>query len=283
MDVFLRKRIYTGPVRAVILDWAGTAIDYGCMGPVAPFLEVFKNHGVPVTAAEARAPMGLAKKDHIRAMCRAQSVANKWREVHGVLPGELEVDALYREVEPLIVTAAVKHCDLIPGLLDTVRAMRRRGIKIGTTTGYTRPIMEVVVPAVREKGFEPDCVVCSSDVPAGRPFPWMCYRNALELEGYPLSAMVKIGDTVSDIEEGLNAGMWTIGVAMTGNELGVPEEETLGLGPAELSARLAGIRGRLLAAGAHFVVNGIGDCAPLLEKIETLLKDGIAPSNFEQS
>ena len=56
------------PLKAVILDWAGTVVDHGCIGPVAVFIEVFARKGVAVTAAQARKPMGLMKKDHVRAM-----------------------------------------------------------------------------------------------------------------------------------------------------------------------------------------------------------------------
>ena len=282
MDIFIRNRSYTGPLQAVILDWAGTAIDYGCMGPIAPFIEVFSSCDVAVTAAEARAPMGLAKKDHLRAMFRDSSVAQKWHDVHGFFPDEGEVEVLYRDLEPLMVSAVARHCEPIRGLFDAVKAFRRRGLKIGSTTGYTRPMMDVLIPAARERGFEPDCVVCSSDVPAGRPYPWMCYRNAIDLGVYPLEAMVKIGDTISDIEEGLNAGMWTIGVAMTGNELGLREEEAISLEPADLSARLTDIKCRFLGAGAHFVANGIGQCAELIDEINALLRDAVTPSSFNR-
>ncbi len=277
MEIFIRNVAYTGPVRAVVLDWAGTAIDYGCIGPIAALIEVFGIHGVDVSVAEARRPMGLHKKDHIRAMCRADSVAGKWHAAHQRLPTERDVEILYREVEPLMSSTAARHCDPIPGLLATQTLLRERGIKIGSSTGYTRPIMDFLIPAAREKGFLPDAVVCASDVPAGRPYPWMCYRNAIDLKVHPLEAMVKIGDTVSDIQEGLNAGMWTIGLTMTGNELGLREKEVMALDPVELAGRLAGIESRFREAGAHFVAKSIGHCAGLLDDIEALLKEGATP------
>lgn len=280
MDIFIRNHPYTGPVKAVVLDWAGTAVDYGCMGPVEAFVELFKTHGVSVSAAEARRFMGLHKKDHIRAMCQTESVARMWQEVHGTLPAEKDVKLLYREVEALMVSAVAKHCEPVPGLVSTLAAFRRRNIKIGSTTGYTRPIMEILVPAAREKGFDPDSVVCSSDVPAGRPYPWMCYQNAVNLEIHPLEAMVKIGDTISDIEEGLNACMWTIGVTMTGNELGLGEEEAMSLDPVALAGRLSAIERKFREAGAHFVANGIGHCNALIDEIEVLLREGITPDTL---
>jgi phosphonoacetaldehyde hydrolase len=169
MDVFVRNRPYTGPVRSVVLDWAGTAVDYGSIGPAAVFVEVFAKFGVAVSVREARRFMGRAKKDHIGSMCRLPEVASRWRRVHGALPGEDAVDALYAETEAMMVAALQKHSEVIPGLLQTVDALRRQGITIGSSTGYTAPMMEVLVPAARAQGYTPDVVVCASDVPAGRP------------------------------------------------------------------------------------------------------------------
>jgi phosphonoacetaldehyde hydrolase len=277
MDIFIRNRAYTGPIRAVVLDWAGTAIDYGCMGPIAALIDVFGAHGVEVTTAEARRPMGLHKKDHIRAMCRAESVAEKWRSIHQRLPTERDVETLYREVEPMMASTAVRHSDPIPGLLNALTQFDQRGIRVGSTTGYTRPIMDILVPMAQEKGFRPEAVVCASDVPSGRPYPFMCYRNAIDLKVHPLEAMVKIGDTVSDIEEGLNAGMWTIGLTMTGNELGLTEKEVMALDPVDLAGRRISIEERFRNAGAHFVAKSIGHCTPIIDEIDALLKEGAVP------
>jgi phosphonoacetaldehyde hydrolase len=277
VEVFVRSQSHRGPVQAVVLDWAGTAVDYGCIGPVAVFMAVFKQRGVEVTVAEARGPMGLMKKDHVRRMCETPSVAAKWRAVHGRDPHEADVEAMYREVEPLLVSCVARHADPVPGLGPALDALRRQGLRVGSTTGYTAPMMEVLVPEARRRGFAPDAVVCSSDVPAGRPYPWMCYLNAIRLQAYPMEAMVKIGDTVADIQEGLNAGMWTIGVTRTGNELGLTEAEAAALDPADLARRLGVIGERLRSVGAHYVAEGIWDCPVLIEEISRRLARGERP------
>jgi phosphonoacetaldehyde hydrolase len=277
MDVSVRNKPYVGRVQAVVLDWAGTAVDYGCVGPVAVFIEVFGNHGLQVTSAEARAPMGLMKKDHIRAMCRLETVSRNWERTYGRLPEEHDVEAMYREVEPLMASMVARYSDPIPGLSEAVAAFRKQGIKVGSSTGYTRPMMEVLVPAAEKKGYRPDSIVCSSDVPAGRPYPWMCYQNAMNLQVYPFAAMVKIGDTMTDIQEGLNAGMWTIGVTKTGNELGLTEEEILSLSHDGLSTRLERIKKKFQDAGAHFVVESIGECPAIIEQIDACLAMGERP------
>jgi phosphonoacetaldehyde hydrolase len=261
----------------VVLDWAGTAVDYGCIGPVAVFIEVFKRRGVGVTIAEARGPMGLMKKDHVRRMCEMETVAAKWEEVHGRRPNERDVDAMYEDVEPLMVSSVGATAEPIPGLHETLKEFRKAGIRIGSCTGYTTPIMAVLVEEARKRGYVPDSVVCPSDVPAGRPFPWMCYQNAMNLAVYPMEAMVKIGDTVSDVQEGLNAGMWTIGVTKTGNELGLTEAEVGALAPEDLRRRLGAIQLRLRQAGAHYVTESIESCPDLIAVINGRLARGERP------
>ncbi|MFN8499650.1 MAG: phosphonoacetaldehyde hydrolase [Anaerolineae bacterium] len=268
---------YTGPLRGVIFDWAGTTVDYGCFAPVAVFVEVFRQRGVPITIGQARAPMGLAKRDHIRAIASAPAVAEAWRAAHGRDPSEADIDSMFEDSVPLQMSILLNHADVIPGVAETVAACRARGLKLGSTTGYSRPLMAALVPAAAAGGYAPDAWVCPSDAPAGRPAPFMAYLNAIQLQVYPMAALVKVGDTVPDIAEGLNAGMWTVGVAKTGNELGLSRAEVETLAPDELRRRLAPIYGRLEAAGAHYVIDSIADLLPILDDIERRLASGERP------
>lgn len=277
MEFFVRNRPYTGSVQAVVLDWAGTAVDFGCMGPVMPFVEAFARRGVTVTVEEARRPMGLMKRDHIQAMLASPDVAAKWRKAFGREPTDGDVQELYLELEGLVIATLSRHSAPVPGLMEALDGFRKRGVKIGSTTGYTRPMMEVLVPAAMEKGYRPDSIVCSSDVPRGRPFPFMCFQNAMNLEIYPMESMVKIGDTVADIHEGLNAGMWTVGITLTGNELGLTEAEAAELETGELDRRLAAIGDKFIAEGAHYVAEDIGRCVAVIDAINARLAKGERP------
>lgn len=277
MQPFIRNKPYTGPIRGVVLDWAGTTVDYGSIGPAAVFIDVFQKFGVAVTLEEVRRFMGLEKKDHIRSLCAVPAVAERWRQVHDRPPHESDVDTLYDAVEPMMITAVTQHSELIPGLLETVDGLRRQGIKIGASTGYTAPMMAVLAPAAAACGYTPDAMVCSSDVPAGRPYPWMCYLNAVKLQVYPMEAMVKIGDTPADIAEGLNAGMWTVGLTRSGNELGLTPRAAAQLDSADLERRLAAAEHRYQAAGAHYTAEGIWDVLPVISAIEARLARGEKP------
>jgi phosphonoacetaldehyde hydrolase len=268
---------YRGPVKAVILDWAGTAVDYGSFAPTAVFIRLFESRGAKITAEEARSGMGLMKKDHLRKILSIPSVAQAWHAEHGCEPSEWDVENLFKDFVGLQMSVLKEYAQPIPGLLDVAKELRARSIKIGSTTGYIRSMMNILAPEAKQNGYEPDCVVCPDEVPAGRPYPWMCYQNAIQLGVYPMHAMVKVGDTIPDIEEGLNAGMWTVGLSLTGNLLGLNEEEVRALSAAEKDSACERIEAQLYQAGAHFVIDGIWDLPDVINEIESRLEQGECP------
>jgi phosphonoacetaldehyde hydrolase len=274
---FVFQRSYRGPLKAVILDWAGTTLDYGCFAPAVVFVEVFKRHGVAITTEQAREPMGAHKKVHIRMISEIEAVRSLWQDVHGGPPDEDDVEQMFRDFVPLQLDCLANYADLIPGTLEAVAEFRRRGLKIGSTTGYTTEMMEVLQEEARKRGYVPDSSVCAAEVPAGRPHPWMCLQNAINLQLYPMEAFVKVGDTLPDIAEGLNAGMWTIGLAKTGNELGLTEQEIAALEPQVLRGKLDRARQRFRQAGAHYVVDAIAEVSPVLDEINARLAHGERP------
>jgi phosphonoacetaldehyde hydrolase len=274
---FVFRRSYQGPLKAVILDWAGTTVDYGSRAPAVAFVEIFKRQGVALTLEEARGPMGMAKKDHIRELIRVGVIAQRWRDIRGHFPGEAEVEALYEAFIPLQLEILAQYADLIPGTRQAVDEFRQQGLKIGSNTGYNREMTNILLTAAKEQGYEPDSTVCASEVPAGRPEPWMALQNAREMRVYPMEAVVKIDDTIAGIEEGLNAGMWTIGLTKTGNEIGLSEAEVDDLAPEILQTRLAQASQRLAQAGAHYVCDGIWEVVYILDEIVARLTQGDRP------
>ena len=265
-------------LRAVIFDWAGTMLDHGSRAPVAALRDAFATAGVPVTVAEARISMGIAKKDHIRSIVELPRVAREWARVHGNAPGEQDVGALYADFLPKQLERLGGYSRAIDGIAATLEELRSRGVKIGSTTGYTRPMLEFLVERAREQGWEPDCAVCPEDVPGGgRPAPWMCYWNAIQLQVSPIWETIKIGDTPSDIEEGLNAGMWTIGVSRTGNEAGLTGEEWIAAPESERRKIVKQAEERLRKAGAHYLVESAGECLETVDEIAGRIARGDRP------
>lgn len=276
MDFYFR-RSYRGPLKAVLLDWAGTTMDYGCFAPAVVFVEIYKRFGVEISMEEAREPMGAHKRVHILQVAQQDGVQARWTAVHGKPPTEEDVDRMFAAFVPAQLEVLADYADLIPGTLEACGNFRERGLKIGSTTGYTQEMMDLLYKEAADRGYTPDSSVCASEVPAGRPEPWMCLKNAMNLGIYPLEACVKIGDTVPDVLEGLNAGMWTIGIAMTGNEVGLGEAEIAALEPAVRERKRARAYTRLAQAGAHYVVDGISDVPPLLDAIASRLASGEKP------
>jgi phosphonoacetaldehyde hydrolase len=255
-------------IQAVIFDWAGTVVDYGCFAPVTVFVEVFASRGITVTMEEARTPMGLAKKDHIRALCGMELIARMWESRFGMRPSAQDEAELYAEFEPMLMDLLPRYTELIPGVLPLMERLRGRGLLIGSTTGYTSEMMRIVAEGARAQGYAPDCLVTPTDVPAGRPHPWMIYQNAIQLGVYPMRSIVKVGDTISDIQEGVNAGAWSVGVVLGGSELGLSEDEVKRMDPAQLELRIEQVERRMRAAGAHEVIRSIGLLDEALDRLE---------------
>ncbi|MED0675922.1 MULTISPECIES: phosphonoacetaldehyde hydrolase [Aneurinibacillus] len=264
-------------IQAVIFDWAGTMIDYGCFAPLAAFMEAFKHKGVEITVEEAREPMGLLKREHIAAICAMERVAGAWEEKHGKRPDHADIDELYADFEARLFSVLANHAKPVPGAVQLVNRLREQGMKIGSTTGYTTDMMHVIVPKAKKHGYEPDTLVTPDEVPAGRPFPWMCYTNAMRLGVYPMWRIVKVGDTLSDIQEGRNAGAWTVGVIKGSSELGMTEEEVHACDTDVLSRKMTDVRDRFLHAGAHFVIETIGELEEVIAEINERMRQGERP------
>ncbi len=277
MEIFSRKNRFQGPIRGVILDWSGTAVDFGSFGSIHPFLDVFRESWVEITAEEVREHMGLSYWDHLSALLQSESVSAKWTDIYGAPPSEYDMERLHRNLEQAMPAGIDNHAEPVPGLLETVAEFRGRGLKIGSTCSHSFPAADALAEAARERGYKPDSVVCSTDVPAGRPFPWMCWQNAINLEVYPLKGIVKIGDTVPDILEGLNAGMWTIAILDSSNELGMTKDELDRADRVSLQLDLERIEKKFFATGAHFVVREIGECPAIIDQINERLKLGEEP------
>jgi phosphonoacetaldehyde hydrolase len=264
-------------LKAVIFDWAGTMIDHGSLAPMGAFVKVFGDFGVAITIDEARGPMGMPKWDHINALLNEPSIAGRWQAAHGAAPTSKDVDSVFEVFVPLNEKVVSDYAELIPGVLETVAECRARGMKIGSTTGYTRSIMEQVLPLAEKQGLVPDNLVCAGDTLSGRPTPLMMYKCFLDLDVWPAASTVKVDDTEVGIAEGVAAGSWTVGVALSGNAAGLSRDDLEALSPDERdSLRLTASR-KLLRSGAHFVVDSVADLPAVLDEIEGCLARGERP------
>ncbi|GGO82293.1 phosphonoacetaldehyde hydrolase [Marinobacterium nitratireducens] len=270
-------RFYAGPVQAVIFDWAGTTIDFGSMAPIHAFCSLFEVNGVPITLAEAREPMGTEKREHISRLLALPRIRDAWATAHGQAPNESDIDRLYADFVPMQIASIAERAQLIPGAKATFDYLDERGIAIGANTGYSQEMIAELLPLAAAQGYRPSSNVCATDVPRGRPFPHMTLKNMLDLEIEAVQGVVKVDDTLTGIEEGLNAGCWTVGVAISGNEVGLDLAAWEALDAGEQELRRTAACQRFRSAGAHYVIDSVAELPSVIEDIEARLAQGEQP------
>lgn len=257
-------------VKAVIFDWAGTTIDYGCFAPIKGFIDGYKSIGIDISNEMARKPMGLLKLDHTRAIA-------------AMLPepiSEEQIIKAYNTFEETLFANIEKHCDVKDYVIETVDALRRQEIKIGSTTGYTAEMMGLILQKVKDQGYSPDYWISADQTVKGRPYPYMIWNNLMQFGISDAREAVKVGDTIADISEGKNAGCWTVGVIMGSSELGLTRDEVSALSKNELRDRKAVVRAVYYKAGADYIIDDMNELLDVIADINRKLNQNAARKLF---
>lgn len=256
-------------IEAVIFDWAGTTVDYGSFAPVQAFIEAFQQFGVTPTHAEVREPMGMLKWNHIHTMMQMQRITEEWKKAQGSMWERRDVDAVYEASEKAIFKILDQFADPKPYVLEAVAALRERGIKIGSTTGYTDEMMSIVVPNAAKQGYAPDAWFSPNAVNnMGRPYPYMIFKNLETLKISGVGAAIKVGDTIADIKEGKAAGMISVGVIEGSSVMAMTKAEFEALSEEEKTANRERVRKVYQDCGADYVINDMSELCALIDKIE---------------
>lgn len=243
---------------AIIFDWAGTTVDYGCFAPVQAFMEIFKEYGIEPTMEETRKPMGMLKWDHIKTMLSMERIREEFHRIHGRDFTDQDVDEMHEKFAANLMKILDQFSDPKEYVIDTVKYLREKGIKIGSTTGYTDAMMAIVTKEAKKAGYEPDCWFSpDSTGHVGRPYPYMIFKNMEALHISSVEKVMKVGDTVSDILEGKNAGLFTIGILEGSSEMGLTKTEYDALSPEEKEKKKQMVTKRYLDAGADAVIDDI--------------------------
>src|SRR3989344_3354870 len=97
-------------LQAIIFDWAGTTMDYGCFAPAVAFVEAFRQYGFELRIEEARVPMGLKKDVHIQEILGLgeryrenpliRAVGVHWEEQYGHSPTSKDAAAIFEHFVP---------------------------------------------------------------------------------------------------------------------------------------------------------------------------------------
>lgn len=276
---FKFHREYRGKVKALVLDWSGTTADAYVIAPAVGFVEVFKNQGVAISMTEARGPMGIRKDLHIKILTEDPVLRERWHGVHGRYPDQSDVDRMYADFVPAQVACLPEYTTLLPGVAEVTQRLQQQGIKVGCTTGFIRPMVDVLEVAAKRQGYVPDASVAGDEVAQGaRPKPFMLYRSLDLMDITPIQSVIKIDDTVGGVGEGLNAGCWTVGVARYSNYMNIQSLEEADRMPAEeIESRLQKTRDILTKAGAHYVIDSLADIEPVIDDVNSRLARGERP------
>jgi len=275
-----KDKKYRGKVKGVIFDLSGTIIDHGCFGHINPFIETFKSRHIIITENDIRKDTGLSLTHHITALCKTKKVKKPWLEKYGKQITIDDINEIKSEIEEKMIANIDQHHNVINKVVKTLKVIRDLGIKVVLTTEYNLNIADLLFYKIKKAGGKADAFISLSDIPnidEARPYPWMCYRALLELKEYPLCSFVKVGDTFYDIQEGINAGMWTVGVAKTGNLLGMTEKTLKEKGQKKIEKRVNKIYHIMKTAGANYVVDSVHDIVWVIDEINNYLKKGSSP------
>ncbi len=256
-------------IEAVIFDWAGTMVDYGCMAAIETYREIFASYNISLTTEEIRRGMGQDKVDHIREILESDRIAKLWLKKTGMEPNEGDVSELNRMFQRTIINKFPYHSEPKEHVRNTIQILREQGIKIGSTTSYTKDMMDVLVPIARNKKLEVDVVINSEDIRGqGRPNPFMIFKNMEKLGINSVKSVVKIGDTVNDIKEGVNAGVYSIGVTDGSSEMGLSFDEFEALSEEEKEYKRQIVTERFKKAGAYYVIHNMKSLLYVINAIQ---------------
>ena len=279
MNKYVEEKRYRGKVQAVILDWSGTTADAYVVAPAVVFVKVFKRQNVEISMAEARGPMGLRKDLHIKALTKVDEIKERWKNIHGKYPDQSDVDRMFADFVPLQLDCLRKYTTLLPGVAEVTQRLQKQGIKIGSTTGFIRPMVDILEEEAAKQGYKPDASVAGDEVINGaRPSPHMVYKNLDILNITPIHSVIKVDDTVSGVGEAVNAGCWGVGVTRYSNYMDVDSpEDGEKLSDDEIAKRHAKTKDMLEKAGAHYVIDSIVDIEPVIEHVNQRLARGEKP------
>jgi phosphonoacetaldehyde hydrolase len=223
---------YTGPIRLVILDIAGTVCDgpqdlrhlypnddgLAVKGPVIVFERMFRKHGMEVDWATIRRPMGKFKKEHLREILQIPDVDAQFKRVHRRAWTEADVEEMFDIFRPEMANVAVEE-DLVrpfEGVREAIDELRAAGILVGCDTGYSKEACSAIYDTLAKKHGLVFDVVADSENVRGRPTPFLVYDCMYKANVYPPAAVVKADDIKAGVQEGANSGAWTVGLYATG-------------------------------------------------------------------
>lgn len=278
-------RPYNGKIKTIILDNSGTFIDPYVIAPVKAFQETFKKFKINISSDECRKPMGIRKDLHICEILKNTRVKDEWNKIYGRNYDKNDIQNIYNELIPTQIEILHNYCNLLPKVPETIEMIKNMNIKIGTTTGFNRKMMDIILNNMNKKNIHFDFTVAGDDFNSNeihlgtRPLPFMIYKNLFNLNSTPIESVIKIDDTIPGIQEGLNAGCWTIAIADYSNYMNINSmEEWNSMSSKEQMERKIFSRNKLhLESGCHYVIHEFDDIIYVIDDINNRLSNNEKP------
>ncbi|CAJ1197337.1 phosphonoacetaldehyde hydrolase [Companilactobacillus nantensis] len=253
-------------IEAVIFDWAGTTVDYGSLAPVIAFKKAFKDAGIELSDDDIRQDMGMAKWDHIGKILELDDVKQQWEQKYSTKPNDDDRKKIYADFQEALLRYLKESTELKSGVLKTFNYLKEYGIKVATTTGYTAEMMEIVEDKAAEAGYTPDMVVTSEDVNGlGRPSPAMIQFIMKKFNIDDPKKIIKVGDTLVDVDEGQNAGVKTVGIVEGSSLMGLSQIEFDELSIEEQISKRNDVKRKFESVNTDFVIDNIFDLVQIIE------------------
>jgi phosphonoacetaldehyde hydrolase len=279
------KRPYKDTIKTVILDNSGTCVDPFVIAPAVVFQEVFKQHNIDISMREARIPMGLRKDLHISEILKLPRIQEEFIKVNGRKSTKDDVATIFNDFVPMQIDVLPKYCTIMPNVLSTMDNLRDQGIKFGTTTGFNREMVNCILENTKDKGLHFDTTMAGDDFPeeelhlGARPKPFMVWKNLFKLDAWPIESVIKVDDTITGIQEGINAGCWSIGITDYSNYMDIDTiEEWNSMSSKEKQKRKEYSRDKIQnESGAHYIINEFDELELVIQDINQRLSLGEKP------
>jgi phosphonatase-like hydrolase len=196
----------------VVFDMAGTTVsDKGNVNKA--FRDALAEENIMVGMEEVNTLMGYRKIEAITRMVVKQLTSLTTAEQTAL------IEKIHDRFNRIMVDFYQSDADLqpLPFAEELFRTLQDRGIKVALNTGFTRVITDAILQRL---GWNQtpmiDTVICSDEVPEGRPYPYMIQSVMQKLGITDTQQVVKVGDTEVDVNEGRNAGCGFVAAVTTG-------------------------------------------------------------------
>ena len=259
-------------IRSCIFDLGGTLVDRYSLTTILSLKNAFQKNGIILNNKLIFKDMGIKKQDHITIILNDEHISWSWRHIHGRHPDINDSHRLFEEYNSIQKVRCTELMDIIPETKKTIDLLRDKGIQLGVTTGFNYHTMRLIKEKLDKNNIILDNYISSTclDLPA-RPNPSMIIENMYRFDINDPKQVIKIDDTVVGIEEGKNAGCWTVGVSRWSINMKLPSiDDAYGLSDFYLEDKKKKCRAQLVQSGADYVIDTLDELPYIINRINEM-------------